>query len=175
MTFAEPHSPLSLVLVLAGSLWHKDCWLPCTERSYYRRSYAIKNQRGALPSKAPSRGLWMRQAGSLWHKRHWRSNTIKLSTNESRASTNESGPHCPWLKNSGAVWLKTPPACSWFENISQMKGAARGSGTSNYLGWQSQPRKIPRHYKKITGDLKNIFLQPFKNVWSDISWSSRQN
>ena len=36
---------------LAGSLWHKDRWLPCTERSYYRRPYAIKNQRGA--SKIP--------------------------------------------------------------------------------------------------------------------------
>ena len=23
-------------LLLAGSLWHKDSWLPCTERSYYR-------------------------------------------------------------------------------------------------------------------------------------------
>ena len=53
---------------LAGSLCHKDSWLPCTERSYYRRPYAIKNQRGAskippnggiLRSKAPSRGLWM--------------------------------------------------------------------------------------------------------------------
>ena len=33
-------------LPLAGSLWHKDSWLPCTERSYYRRPYAIKNQRG---------------------------------------------------------------------------------------------------------------------------------
>ena len=38
-------------LLLAGSLWHKDSWLPCTERSYYRRPYAIKNQRGA--SKKP--------------------------------------------------------------------------------------------------------------------------
>ena len=43
----------------AGSLWHKDSWLPCTERSYYRRPYAIKNQRGA------SRDA---RAGSLWHK-----------------------------------------------------------------------------------------------------------
>ena len=41
---------------------------PRTERSYYRRPYVIKNQRGAskippnggiLRSKAPSRGLWM--------------------------------------------------------------------------------------------------------------------
>ena len=36
--------------------------------------YAMENQQGAsnagiLRSKAPSRGLWMRQAGSLWHKR----------------------------------------------------------------------------------------------------------
>ena len=38
-------------------LYHKDRWLPCTERSYYRRPYAIKNQRRA--SKDPSRGLWM--------------------------------------------------------------------------------------------------------------------
>ena len=52
-------------LVLYGI---RDRWLPCTERSYYRRPYAIKNQRGAskippnggiLRSKAPSRGLWM--------------------------------------------------------------------------------------------------------------------
>ena len=56
--------------------------LRCTERSYYRRPYAIKNQRGArgfLRSKALSRGLWMRRAGSLWHKRHLRSNTMRLS------------------------------------------------------------------------------------------------
>ena len=26
----------------AGSLWHKDRWLPCTERIYFRRPYAIK-------------------------------------------------------------------------------------------------------------------------------------
>ena len=45
-------------LPYAGSLCHKDSWLPCTERSYYRPPYAIKNQRGAS-SKAPSRGLWM--------------------------------------------------------------------------------------------------------------------
>ena len=28
--------------LLAGSLWHKDRWLPCTERSYYSHPYAIK-------------------------------------------------------------------------------------------------------------------------------------
>ena len=39
-------------LLLAGSLWHKDSWLPCIERSYYRRPFC----------KAPSRGLWMRRA-----------------------------------------------------------------------------------------------------------------
>ena len=27
-------------LLLAGSLWHKDRWLPCTERSYYRRHWS---------------------------------------------------------------------------------------------------------------------------------------
>ena len=31
-------------LLLAGSLWHKDSWFPCTESSYNRRPYAIKNQ-----------------------------------------------------------------------------------------------------------------------------------
>ena len=31
-------------LLLAGSLCHKDSWLPCTERSYFRPPYAIKNQ-----------------------------------------------------------------------------------------------------------------------------------
>ena len=33
-------------LLLAGSLWHKEYlpWLPCTERSYYRRHYDLKNQ-----------------------------------------------------------------------------------------------------------------------------------
>ena len=79
----------ALSLLLAGSLWHKDSWLPCTERSYYRRPYAIKNQRGAskkplvggfLRSKAPSRGLWMRGAGSLWHKRHCSNSSEKSST-----------------------------------------------------------------------------------------------
>ena len=39
-------------LVLYGI---RDRWLPCTERSYYRRPYAIKNQRRS--SKDPSRGL----------------------------------------------------------------------------------------------------------------------
>ena len=45
----------------------QDGWLPCRERSYFGRPYAIKNQRGAskIP---PSRGLWMNRAGSLWHK-----------------------------------------------------------------------------------------------------------
>ena len=38
-------------LVLYGI---RDRWLPCTERSYYRRPYAIKNQRGA--SKIPQVG-----------------------------------------------------------------------------------------------------------------------
>ena len=45
-------------LVLYGK---RDRWLPCTERSYYRRPYAIKNQRrarntpeGVFRSKAPS-------------------------------------------------------------------------------------------------------------------------
>ena len=33
-------------LVLYGI---RDRWLQCTERSYYRRPYAIKNQRGASP------------------------------------------------------------------------------------------------------------------------------
>ena len=67
-------------MFLAVSLWHKVAYnrtFPCIEANY---SYAIKKQ------KAPRRGLWMRRAGSLWHKRHWRSNTMKLSTNES-------GPH----------------------------------------------------------------------------------
>ena len=39
------------LLVLYGI---RDRWLPCTERSYYRRPYAIKNQRGA--SKIPPLG-----------------------------------------------------------------------------------------------------------------------
>ena len=26
---------VTLCLLIAGSLWHKDRWLPCTERSYY--------------------------------------------------------------------------------------------------------------------------------------------
>ena len=43
-------------LVLYGI---RDRWLPCTERSYYRRPNAIKNLRRAMRSKAPSRGLWM--------------------------------------------------------------------------------------------------------------------
>ena len=33
---------VSKALLLAGSLWHKDSWLQCTERSYYRRPNAIK-------------------------------------------------------------------------------------------------------------------------------------
>ena len=37
------HSLLGALLP-AGSLRHKDSWLPCTERMYYRRPYAIKNQ-----------------------------------------------------------------------------------------------------------------------------------
>ena len=32
-------------LLLTDSLWHNDIWLPCTERSYYRRPFAVKNQR----------------------------------------------------------------------------------------------------------------------------------
>ena len=68
-------------LFLAGSLCHKDSWLPCTERSYYRRPYAIKNQRGS--SKIPPMtelvlyGMRLLAQASLG----------KLSTNERRAST----------------------------------------------------------------------------------------
>ena len=47
-------SRASLVMLVPAILCHKeparaskDSWLPCTERSYYRRPYAIKNQRGA--------------------------------------------------------------------------------------------------------------------------------
>ena len=60
-------------LNLAGSLWHKDRWLPRTERSYY--GAPLSHKEPAQPrarkfrSKVPSRGLWMRRAGSLWHKR----------------------------------------------------------------------------------------------------------
>ena len=36
-----------IVLVRQLSYAIKDSWLPCTERSYYRRPYAIKNQRRA--------------------------------------------------------------------------------------------------------------------------------
>ena len=37
----------------AGFLWHKDRWLPCMERIYYRRPYAteqshISQKRGIL-------------------------------------------------------------------------------------------------------------------------------
>ena len=39
-------------LLLAGSLWHKDSWLPCMERIYYR---SLKIQRKAR--NAPSRGF----------------------------------------------------------------------------------------------------------------------
>ena len=67
-------SPLlkAFCLLLAGSLWHKDSWLPCTERSYYRRPYAIKNQRGA--SKKPLVGGFLRsKAPSPQHRggQHW--------------------------------------------------------------------------------------------------------
>ena len=68
-------SPLlgAFCLLLAGSLWHKDSWLSCPERSYYRRPYAIKNQRGAKSNA-------MRRAFFLWHKRHCSSSSEKSST-----------------------------------------------------------------------------------------------
>ena len=51
----EPARELGVFcLLLAGSLWHKHSWLPCTDRSYYRRPCAIKNQRRA--SKIPPLG-----------------------------------------------------------------------------------------------------------------------
>ena len=34
----------SFCFLLAGSLWHKDKWLACTENIYYSRPNAIKNQ-----------------------------------------------------------------------------------------------------------------------------------
>ena len=34
-------------LLLVGSLCHKDGWLTCTERSYYRRPYAINTKQKA--------------------------------------------------------------------------------------------------------------------------------
>ena len=39
------NDPMGLSFLLAISLCHKDSWLPYTERSYYRRPNAIKNQR----------------------------------------------------------------------------------------------------------------------------------
>ena len=64
----------------------RDRWLPCTERSYYRRPYAIRNQRR---HKMPS------MSGAFCMPWAWHSiatlckyfNTMKLSTNESQAST----------------------------------------------------------------------------------------
>ena len=38
---------------MVGSLWHEDSWLPCKERFYDRRPYAIKNQRGASQKTRP--------------------------------------------------------------------------------------------------------------------------
>ena len=56
---------------------------------FRQQSYALKNQLGYPNPDGgifPSRGLWMRGAGSLWHNIAGLSNTLKLSTNESRAS-----------------------------------------------------------------------------------------
>ena len=63
--------------LLAFSLWHKDSWLQCTERSCscYRSPYDTKNQRGSskIPPNAmvvfcvPKSPLYAR-AGSLWPK-----------------------------------------------------------------------------------------------------------
>ena len=53
----------------AGSLWHKDRWLPCTERIYYRRSYAIKQSWIYLSQRVRER--WVRAhhvVGVLQHK-----------------------------------------------------------------------------------------------------------
>ena len=57
-------------LLLAGSLWHKDRWLPCTESC----PYAIKNQHRARNT---PRALDAR-AVSLWHKRADASNSSDL-------------------------------------------------------------------------------------------------
>ena len=38
----------AVCLLLAGSLWHKDCWVPCMERSYHRRPYAPTRGFGTL-------------------------------------------------------------------------------------------------------------------------------
>ena len=65
----------------------KDCSEELLRRQQY---YAIKNQRGArkiggiFHSKAPPLDA---QAGSLWHKTADTSNSMNLSTNESRALT----------------------------------------------------------------------------------------
>ena len=67
-------------LLLAGSLWHKgahDRTFPCMEANYPHKE----------PASSTSRVLWMRGAGSLLHKIAGVSNTLKPSTNESRAST----------------------------------------------------------------------------------------
>ena len=54
----QGRNSLKISLVHSPPRCHKDCWLPCTDRSYYRRPYAIKNLRGASP-KASCRGLLM--------------------------------------------------------------------------------------------------------------------
>ena len=43
--FGTQNTPI-VCLLLAGSICHKDSWLQYTERSYYRLTYAIKNQFG---------------------------------------------------------------------------------------------------------------------------------
>ena len=47
--------PIGLCLLLAGSLWYKGSWLPCTKWIYYRRPYVLKNHESA--SKKPLLGL----------------------------------------------------------------------------------------------------------------------
>ena len=53
-------------MLTAGSLGHIDSWLPCTERSYYRRLYGTSGE--ATPRNSPRQGHFSPFTGSLWHK-----------------------------------------------------------------------------------------------------------
>ena len=74
---SHPKPPTRFSLVLNGirAPMAYDRTFPCMEANYYSQWYIV-----------PSRGLRMRRAGSLWYKIAGTSNTLKLSTNESRAS-----------------------------------------------------------------------------------------
>ena len=107
--------------MLSGSLWHKGAYnrtFPCMEATYP----LCHKEPARSKQKAPSRGLWMRQAGSLWHKRAgvatlWsRSNQLEQSLDIPRPMRVENS---AWRRLPGVPCARRSTMTAWASQSSR--------------------------------------------------------